>query len=57
MTKPTGKTDAIAMQHDLDYSMCKHNKNCKNEPIVKWLKLLMVYPIMKDNGDSFWPVT
>ena len=57
MTKPTGKTDAIAMQHDLNYSMCKHNKNCKNEPIVKWLKLLMVYPIMKDNGDSFWPVT
>ena len=54
--KPTGKTDAIAMQHDLDYSMCKHNKKCKNDQIVKWLKHLMLYPIMKDSGDSFWPV-
>ena len=54
--KPTGKTDAIAMQHDLDYSMCKHNKKCNNDQIVKWLKHLMLYPIMKDSGDSFWPV-
>jgi len=24
---PTGKTDAIATQHDVDYAVCKHNKN------------------------------
>ena len=28
---PTGKTDAIAMQHDVDYSVCKDDKKCKNE--------------------------
>ena len=29
--KPTGKTDAIAMQHDVDYSVCKDDKKCKNK--------------------------
>jgi len=24
---PTGKTDAIAMQHDVDYSVCGEDKN------------------------------
>ena len=38
--KPTGKTDAIAMQHDLDYSMRKHNKKCRNEPDRKMVKAL-----------------
>ena len=38
--KPTGKTDAIAMQHDLDYSMGKHNKKCKNESDRKMVKAL-----------------
>ena len=28
--KPTGKTDAIAMQHDVDYSICKDDKKCKH---------------------------
>lgn len=29
--KPTGKTDAIAMQHDVDYSVCKDDRKCKNK--------------------------
>ena len=28
--KPTGKTDAIAMQHDVDYTICKDDKKCKH---------------------------
>ena len=27
---PTGKTDAIAMQHDVDYSICEDDKKCKH---------------------------
>ena len=26
---PTGKTDAIAMQHNVDYSVCKDDEKCK----------------------------
>ena len=29
--KPTGKTDVIAMQHDVDYSICKDDKKCKHQ--------------------------
>ena len=29
--QPTGKTDAIAMQHDVDYSVCKDDKACKHK--------------------------
>jgi len=36
--KPTGKTDAIAMQHDVDYSVCKDDKKCKNEADRKMVK-------------------
>ena len=28
--KPTGKTDAVAMQHDVDYSVCGDDKECKH---------------------------
>lgn len=38
--KPTGKTDAIAMQHDVDYSVCKHDKKCKNKADRKMVKAL-----------------
>ena len=31
-------------------------KSARMNQIVKWLKYLMLYPIMKDSGDSFWPV-
>ena len=29
--KPTGKTDSIAMQHDVDYSVCKDDQKCKHK--------------------------
>ena len=38
--KPTGKTDAIAMQHDVDYSICKDDKKCKNKADKKMVKAL-----------------
>ena len=33
---PTGKTDAIAMQHDVDYSVCGDDKKCKHVADIKW---------------------
>ena len=42
--KPTGKTDAIAMQHDVDYSVCKDNKKCKNKADRKMVKALDAIP-------------
>ena len=30
MQQPTGKTDAVAMQHDVDYSICAKRKNPRN---------------------------
>ena len=51
--KPTGKTDAIAMQHDLDYSMCKHNKKCKNEPDRKMVKALDAVPYNERQWGQF----
>ena len=38
--KPTGKTDAIAMQHDVDYSVCKDDKKCKNKADKKMVQAL-----------------
>ena len=38
--QPTGKTDAIAMQHDVDYSICKDDKKCKNKADRKMVKAL-----------------
>ena len=37
---PTGKTDAIAMQHDVDYSVCKDDKKCKNKADRKMVQAL-----------------
>ena len=38
--KPTGKTDAVAAQHDVDYSVCekkrKTQRNVKMRQIGKW---------------------
>ena len=42
--KPTGKTDAIAMQHDVDYSVCKDDKKCKNKADRKMVKSLDSIP-------------
>ena len=38
--QPTGKTDTIAMQHDVDYSVCKDDKKCKNKADKKMVKAL-----------------
>ena len=38
--QPTGKTDSIAMQHDVDYSVCKDDKKCKNKADRKMVKAL-----------------
>ena len=36
--QPTGKTDAIAMQHDVDYSVCKDDRKFKNKADRKMVK-------------------
>ena len=41
--KPTGKTDAVAAQHDVDYSVCEGKENprkCKNKADRKMVKAL-----------------
>ena len=45
--KPTGKTDAIAMQHDVDYSVRKDDKKCKNKADKKMVKALDNVPYNK----------
>ena len=42
--KPTGKTDAIAMQHDVDYSICKDDKKCKHKADKKMVHALDAIP-------------
>ena len=32
---PTGKTDAIAMQHDVGYTVCGNDKSCKRKADIK----------------------
>ena len=39
-TKPTGETDAIAMQHDVDYAVCKDDRKCKSKADRKKVKAL-----------------
>ena len=59
MTKTLVKylTDAIAMQHNVDYSVSKDNKKCENEVDQKLSKLLMQFLIMKDSRDISWRET
>ena len=38
--QPTGKTDAIAMQHDVDYSVCRDDRKCTNQADRKMVKAL-----------------
>ena len=52
--QPTGTTDAIAMQHDVDYTVCGDDKKCKHGADKKWYKLWMQYPGMRDSGVSGW---
>ena len=42
--KPTGKTDAIAMQHDVDYSICEDDKECKHRADKKMVSALDAVP-------------
>ena len=47
--QPTGKTDAISMQHDVDYSVCGNKSKgdqvkCKNEVDRKMVKALDAIP-------------
>ena len=47
--QPTGKTDAVSMQHDVDYSVCENKpKNnqvkCKNDADRKMVKALDAIP-------------
>ena len=42
--KPSGKTDAVAMVHDVQYSLCGDDKKCKNEADRKMVKSLDSIP-------------
>ena len=42
--QPSGKTDAVAMQHDVDYSVCGGDKKCKNAADRKMVKALDSVP-------------
>ena len=41
---PTGRTDAIAMQHDVDYSICEDDKECKHRADKKMVRALDAVP-------------
>ena len=41
---PTGKTDAVAAQHDVDYSVCGNDRKCKNKADRKMVKSLDAIP-------------
>ena len=41
---PTGKTDAIAAQHDVDYSVCGNDRKCKNKADRKMVKSMDAVP-------------
>ena len=42
--QPTGPTDAVAMQHDVDYSVCGDNRKCKSKADRKMVKSLDAIP-------------
>ena len=47
--QPTGRTDAVSMQHDVDYSVCGNKPKseqvkCKNEADRKMVKALDAIP-------------
>ena len=45
--QPTGPTDAVAMQHDVDYSVCGGDRKCKNKADRKMVKSLDAIPWKK----------
>ena len=52
--QPSGKTDAVAMQHDVDYSICGDDKKCKNAADRKMVKHWIIFLGKKDNGGIGW---
>ena len=42
--QPTGKTDAVSMQHDVDYAVCGDDRECKNKADRKMVKALDAIP-------------
>ena len=55
--QPTGPTDAVSMQHDVDYTVCGNKPKseqlkCKHTADKKMVKLLDAIPC-KDNGVTF----
>ena len=42
--QPSGATDAVAMQHDVDYLVCKDDKKWKNDADKRMVKLLDKIP-------------
>ena len=42
--KLTRKTDAVAMQHDVDYTVCGNDKSCKQKADIKMVKSLDAIP-------------
>ena len=42
--QPTGKTNAAAMQHDVDYLVCGDDVKCKNEADRKMVKASHAIP-------------
>ena len=42
--QPSGKTDKVAMVHDVQYSLCGDDKKCKNEADRKMVKALDSIP-------------
>ena len=42
--QPTGKTDAVSMQHDVDYAVCGDDRKCKNKADRKMVAALDSIP-------------
>ena len=49
--QPTGKTDAISMQHDVDYAVCKDDSKDKHRADKKKRLMPLLQSLgMRDNG-------
>ena len=49
---PTGSTDAIAMQHDVDYTVCKDDKKCKHRADDRMVRALDEVPWKQRQWES-----
>ena len=56
--KPSGKTDAVAAQHDVDYSLCGNDRRCKNKADRKMVAALDAIPWKERQwGHMLWQET